>query len=90
MPRSVLDAVVAHLQREANFGGYESADQAASAVNEAYSAIARILGAQTRNVAIVENATVAFSQALSAFDFRPGEAIVTSRRIPASSSPSKL
>jgi selenocysteine lyase/cysteine desulfurase len=79
MPRSVLDSVVAHLQREANFGGYESADQAASAVNEAYSAIARILGAQTRNVAIVENATVAFSQALSAFDFRPGDAIVTSR-----------
>ncbi len=79
MPRSVLQAIVAHLEREANFGGYESADQAASAVNEAYSAVARILGAQTHNVAVVENATVAFSQALSAFDFRPGDVIVTTR-----------
>jgi len=30
-------------------------------------------------MAIVENATVAFSQALSAFDFRPGDRIVTTR-----------
>jgi len=30
-------------------------------------------------VAIVENATVAFSQAVSAFDFRPGDRIVTTR-----------
>src|SRR5205823_9260647 len=29
--------------------------------------------------AFVENATVAFSQALSAFDFRPGDRIVTTR-----------
>src|SRR5437899_11351272 len=30
-------------------------------------------------MASVENATVAFSQALSAFDFRPGDRIVTTR-----------
>src|SRR5438034_7523443 len=30
-------------------------------------------------MAIVENATVAFSQAMSAFDFRPGDRIVTTR-----------
>lgn len=79
MPRPVLDAIVAHLDREANFGGYESSDDAASAVNDSYAAVARILGAQPRNVAVVENATVAFFQALSAFDFRPGDVIVTTR-----------
>ena len=79
MPRPVLDAIVAHLNREANFGGYESSDDAADAIEEAYSAIANILVARPRNIAIVENATVAFFQALSAFDFRPGDVIVTTR-----------
>jgi selenocysteine lyase/cysteine desulfurase len=37
------------------------------------------VGAAARNVAIVENATVAFNQAISAFDFRPGDRIVTTR-----------
>lgn len=79
MPRPVLDAIVAHLNREANFGGYESSDDAADAIEEAYSAVANIVGARPRNIAIVENATVAFFQALSAFDFRPGDVIVTTR-----------
>ena len=79
MPRSVLDAIVGHLQREAQLGGYESADEAAGAVNEAYAAVAHILGAEVRNIAVVENATVAFSQALSAFDFRAGDVVVTTR-----------
>src|SRR5437016_3054929 len=79
MPLPVLDAIVGHLNREAKFGGYESADDAEAAVNEAYDNVSKLLGGQPRNVAIVENATVAFFQALSAFDFRPGDVIVTTR-----------
>jgi selenocysteine lyase/cysteine desulfurase len=79
MPRSVLDAIVGHLNREANFGGYESADDAADAVNDAYANVAYLLGAQPRNIAVVENSTVAFFQALTAFDFHPGDVIVTTR-----------
>lgn len=79
MPQPVLDAMVAHLDREANYGGYESSDEAEGAVQEAYESVARLLGAQARNVAVVENATLAFFQALSAFDFRPGDVIVTTR-----------
>lgn len=79
MPRSVLDAMMAHLNREAMQGGYESAEEVEGAASAAYSNIAEVLGAQPRNIAIVENATVAFFQALSAFDFRPGDAIVTTR-----------
>jgi selenocysteine lyase/cysteine desulfurase len=79
MPRSVLDAVTGHLEREAQFGGYESADDAEEAVNDAYSQVANLLGTQSRNIAVVENSTVAFSQALSAFDFKPGDVIVTTR-----------
>src|SRR5229473_2924394 len=79
MPRSVLDAIVGHLHREANFGGYESADDAEDSVNEAYANVSKLLGAQPRNVAVVENSTVAFFQALAAFDFKPGDVIVTTR-----------
>jgi len=41
--------------------------------------VAQLLGANPRNVAVVENSTVAFFQALAAFDFRPGDVIVTTR-----------
>src|SRR5713226_8467116 len=79
MPKPVVDAVVAHLSREANFGGYESSDDAAAAVSEAYATVAKLLGARPDNVAIVENSTVAFFQALAAYDFKPGDVIVTTR-----------
>jgi selenocysteine lyase/cysteine desulfurase len=79
MPRGVLDAVIGHLNREAKFGGYESADYAEAAVADAYANVAEVLGAQPRNIAVVENSTVAFFQALSAFDFKPGDVIVTTR-----------
>src|ERR1700720_4344345 len=79
MPRGVLDAMVAHLNREANYGGYESADDAEAAVADAYANVAKLLGAQPRNIAVVENSTVAFFQALSAFDFKRGDVIVTTR-----------
>ncbi len=78
-PRDVLDVMVAHLNREAKFGAYESADDAEGAVAEAYASVARLLRAQPRNIAVVENSTVAFFQALSAFDFKTGDVIVTTR-----------
>lgn len=78
-PQSVLDAIVGHLRREAEIGGYEAADEAAEKIQETYEHLGRLLGAAPRNLAVVENATVAVSQALSAFDFRPGDVLVTSR-----------
>ena len=41
--------------------------------------MARLLGAKARNVALVQNSTVAFAQAISAFDLGPGDVILTSR-----------
>ena len=79
MPQPVLDALTRHLEREAVVGGYEAADEAESDLQETYELLGRLVGAAARNVAIVENATVAFNQAVSAFDFRPGDRIVTTR-----------
>src|SRR4029453_6839221 len=72
MPKPVVDAVMAHLQRETDCGGYESSDAAEEKIAEAYAHLARLVAAHTRNIAIVENATVAFFQAFSAFTFTPG------------------
>jgi selenocysteine lyase/cysteine desulfurase len=78
-PRSVLAAVESHLRRETEIGGYEAAEEAAEAIQDCYADLGRVLGAAARNVAVVENATVAWAQALSAFDFEPGDRIVTTR-----------
>src|SRR5438874_5090749 len=79
MPRPVLDAITNHLEREAAIGGYEAEDEAEPRVRETYELVGRLVGAGPRNIALVENATVAFSQAVSAFDFRAGDRIVTTR-----------
>src|SRR2546425_4986739 len=79
MPRPVLETLTRHLEREAAIGAYEAAEEAAGRVRETYELVARLVGAAPRNIALVENATVAFSQALSAFDFRGGDRIVTTR-----------
>lgn len=79
MPAPVLQAVVDHLHREARGGGYQSADDAAGAVQEAYASVARLIGSAARNIAIVENATVAYFQALGALDLGAGDVIVTTR-----------
>ncbi len=77
MPRPVIEAMTGHIEREVRLGGYEAEDAVAGEVAGVYEAVASLIGARVRNVALVENATVAVSQALSAFDFRPGDVIVT-------------
>jgi selenocysteine lyase/cysteine desulfurase len=78
-PAPVIDAVLGHLRREQEIGGYEASAEAADRLREGYGHLGRLLGCAPRNVAVVENATVAFSQALSAFDFAPGDVLVTTR-----------
>jgi selenocysteine lyase/cysteine desulfurase len=78
-PTPVIDAVKGHLELEQELGGYEAADAAGGRVQAAYDGVARLIGAAPRNVAMVENATVAFAQAVSALDFHPGDVIVTTR-----------
>ena len=79
MPSRVHNAITNHLQLELLHGGYEAEDEAAESVHDAYAAVAKLIGAAPANVAMVENATVAFYQALSCFDFQRGDVIVTTR-----------
>ncbi|MEO8201358.1 MAG: aminotransferase class V-fold PLP-dependent enzyme [Gemmatimonadota bacterium] len=79
MPRVVLDRVIEHLQLESQIGGYEASARQAAAIEIVYARLGSFLGARPQNIAIVENATVAFWQAMAAFDFEAGDRIVTTR-----------
>lgn len=79
VPEAVHRAILTHLQLESELGGYEAAEAVRGAVAGAYEAVARLIGAAAPEIAMVQSSTVAFAQALSAFDFGPGDSIVTTR-----------
>ena len=76
-PQSVLDAQIAHLQREAEIGGYEAAAEAHAAIANTYDAVAKLINCRREEVALVENATVGWDMAFHAFGFQPGDRILT-------------
>jgi cysteine desulfurase/selenocysteine lyase len=78
-PRQVLDAVVGYLQRESEIGGYETAAEREEDWEHAYDALARLLGAQRDEIAVIENATRAWDMAFYSFGFEPGDRILTGR-----------
>jgi selenocysteine lyase/cysteine desulfurase len=79
MPRTVHEAITGYLSLEQELGGYEAADAKSDAIGQCYAAMARLLGTEARNLALMQNSTVAFAQAISAFDLGAGDQILTSR-----------
>ncbi len=78
MPRPVIEAIRSHLDLEAAIDGYRAADRQQALIEDTYRAYAELLGTKPANIALCENATDAFSRALSAIDFEPGDLILTS------------
>jgi selenocysteine lyase/cysteine desulfurase len=78
-PRQVHDAVVDHLQREAEIGGYEAARERRDRWEHTYDALARLLNAGRDEIAVIENATRAWDMAFYAFPFASGDRILTGR-----------
>jgi selenocysteine lyase/cysteine desulfurase len=78
-PRPVLEAVIAHLEREATIGGYEAADEAAARIEHTYDALARLIGAEPHEIAVTENATRAWDMAFYAIRLGPGDRVLTGR-----------
>jgi selenocysteine lyase/cysteine desulfurase len=78
-PLPVRRAVAEYLEREAALGGYEAAEASADQVRAASETVAALIGARRRNIALTQNATTAFAQAMATFDFHHGDRILTSR-----------
>jgi cysteine desulfurase/selenocysteine lyase len=77
MPAPVLQAQLRHLQLEAEAGGYEAAAAADDRIEAIYDSIGRLLNADRAEIALVENATVAWDMAFYSVGFAAGDRILT-------------
>lgn len=77
MPQSVLEAQVAFLRLEAAIGGYEAAAQEREKIESVYESAARLVNAHPDEIAIVENATVAWQLAFASIDWQENDLILT-------------
>ena len=77
MPQPVVDAVVGHTMLEAQIGGYEAEKARSDALNGVYDLVARLIGAKPCEIALQENATVAWRHAFYALPLQAGDRILT-------------
>jgi len=78
MPQPVLDATIAHLQLEAQIGGYEAKERVSDLIEHTYDAAASLLGCERDEIAVIENATRAWDMAFYSIPFKKGDRILTS------------
>jgi cysteine desulfurase/selenocysteine lyase len=77
MPQPVVDAVVNHTQLEVEIGGYEAQAKVASELDGIYGKVAKHINAKSHEIAIMENATVAWCHAFYALPLKPKTRILT-------------
>lgn len=77
MPIPVSDFLHAYLYQEERIGGYETAAAQQRSLQNFYTATAKLLNCTPNEVAYVENATRAWDMAFYAFQFQPGDKILT-------------
>lgn len=78
MPTPVIQAIDQHIRLESEIGGYEAEAARQEAIATVYEETGALVHAPSRNMAIVANATDGFTRAMSAFDLRRGDVILTS------------
>lgn len=77
MPAPVCDAVHNYLSQEELHGSYEVMDKQAAGLENFYPAAARLLNCSSDEIAFVDSATRGWSMAFYAFNFQPGDRILT-------------
>jgi len=77
MPKPVVDAVVDFTHLEARLGGYEAEAARAEQLDGVYACVARLIGAAPGEIALMENATVAWCHAFYALPLKPGDRVLT-------------
>ncbi|OSI19280.1 aminotransferase class V-fold PLP-dependent enzyme [Bradyrhizobium canariense] len=77
MPAPVVAAMKEHIDLESEIGGYAAADREARRLVSVYGSVARLLNAAPDEIALMENATVAWQMAFYALPFSKGDRILT-------------
>ncbi|WFU85120.1 aminotransferase class V-fold PLP-dependent enzyme [Bradyrhizobium sp. CIAT3101] len=77
MPAPVVAAMKQHIDLESEIGGYAAADREARRLDAVYGSVARLMNAAPDEIALVENATVAWQMAFYALPFGKGDRILT-------------
>jgi cysteine desulfurase/selenocysteine lyase len=77
MPTPVIDTIKRHIDLEARIGGYAAAAREADRHARVYASVAKLLNAAPEEIAVTENATVAWQMAFYSLTFKPGERILT-------------
>jgi selenocysteine lyase/cysteine desulfurase len=77
MPNVVVDTMIDHLRLEQQLGGYAAADREQARLDGVYDSLAALVNAERDEIALVENATVGWQMGFYAFDWRPGDRILT-------------
>ena len=77
MPATVVAAMKQHIDLESEIGGYAAADRESERLDAVYGSVARLLNAAPDEIALMENATVAWQMAFYALPFRSGDRILT-------------
>ena len=77
-PDEVVETVIHYLSEEATLGGYEMEYKYREQLENVYLLIARFIHAERDEVAIVENASMAWGLAFNGIEFKKGDVIITS------------
>lgn len=77
MPAPVIDAMRRYLDDEELHGGYETAAAYQQQLEGFYTSAARLINAKAKEIAFAESATVAWGRVFFAFDWQPGDVILT-------------
>jgi selenocysteine lyase/cysteine desulfurase len=79
MPAPVVEAMKRHIDLEAEIGGYAAAAAEATHLNGVYGSVARLVNADPAEIALMENATIAWQMAFYSLRFAPGDRILTAQ-----------
>ena len=78
MPKPVVDAVIEYLKEEEKIGGYKLEELWEKELDGFYLEIAGLINTDARNIAFANNATDAYTKALSSINFEKGDVIIIS------------
>ena len=77
-PDVVVETMINYLNEEATYGGYETEFKYREQLENTYALIARLINADKDEVAIVENASIAWGLAFNGIAFKKGDVVITS------------